>query len=572
MHVRELGNTPSAGPIGAEPATDRGRAEEYRAASLWRGRTLSDELRSSTSRFADLPALVTAEVRWTYAEMSERVEAFAAGILALTPLRPGDRVMFQMGNVAETVIAYYGAVRAGLVPVCTLPQHREREISALASHTGARAHIVQGDFRSYDLTGLATALRRTSDVLDVLLIARGPVPEGAVAYADLLAAGETPTARAALARVRTDVGSPVAFQLSGGTTGLPKVAPRYHEEYVCNALSWARMWSWGPGHVVMHPLPIMHNAGIAAAMQPAHLSGATFVLAPGADIGTAVGLIASERVTALPVVPPAIAIRLLDYAADHPVDLSSVRQFIVGGQKLPGEVFDQLEDRLGLHVLQMFGMAEGMFFATPASASHWARRSTVGAPISTADEARVCEIGTDEQVPDGEVGELCCRGPYTITGYYRAPEHNLTQFTAEGYYRTGDLAIRHRVDGATCYSIEGRIKDVINRGAEKIHAEEVEECILAHPDVHAAALVAMPDRVLGERACAFLIPAPRRPAPSLPELAEFLLSQGLAKYKLPERVEVVSSFPLTHVGKVSKKSLRTVIAAKIVSEQNGQNL
>ena len=165
--------------------------------------------------------------------------------------------------------------------------------------------------------------------------------------------------------------------------------------------------------------------------------------------------------------------------------------------------------------------------------------------------------------PVGEIGEFCARGPYTIRGYYRAEQHNQSAFSPDGFYRSGDLARAHDVDGVLMYSIEGRIKDVINRGVEKIHAEEVEEVILRHPDVVNAALVAMPDPVLGERGCAYLIIEPGAAEPTVASLGEFLLGHGLAKYKLPERVEIVPEFPLSNVGKVSKKHLRERIAAAL---------
>ncbi len=311
---------------------------------------------------------------------------------------------------------------------------------------------------------------------------------------------------------------------------------------------------------MLHALPIMHNAGIAAAMQPAHWAGAAFVLAPAADPATMVDVVAREGVTCIPLVPPAVVIRLLDHATATGRDLQGVRTMLVGGQKLPAEVAVRIEPELKVPCGQMFGMAEGMFTATPADASAWVRQHTVGTPISPADEVRILEIGGEAEVPDGEIGELACRGPYTIPGYYRAPAHNAATFTADGFYRTGDLAVRHVVDGTAHYAIEGRIKDVINRGAEKIHAEEVEEIIVRHPDVHTAALVAMPDPVLGERACAFLILEDGAAALTVAGLGAFLREQGLAKYKLPERVEIVDELPLTTIGKVAKKELRERLA------------
>jgi 2,3-dihydroxybenzoate-AMP ligase len=513
------------------------RVARYRREGLWTGETLADALRRTARAHPDAGALVTVDGRLTHHELDELTEDFGAGLLTATVLQPGDRVMFQLGNVLETIVAYYGCIKAGIVPVCTLPQHGEREIGMLAEHTGARAHIVQADFRSRDLVESGFRLQREVEVLDTLI----------------LEAGRRPRARAALAGVRVDPDGLVVLQLSGGTTGLPKVAPRRHEEYVYNSRIWAQALELTPGSVVLHALPIMHNAGTAAALQPAHLAGGTCVVAPGADPGPVLELIAAERVTVMPVVPPAVAIRLLEHDRAGDADLTSIERFVLGGQRPSVELIERLERELGINAQQMFGMAEGMFLYTPPDAPEWARLNTVGTPISPADEVRV-------------LGELACRGPYTIAGYHRAPQHNANAFTSDGFYRTGDLVTRHVLDGRPFYSIDGRIKDVINRGAEKIHAEELEELLVRHPDVRNAAVVAMPDPVLGERICAYLVVTDGAEHPTVASLAAFLLGQGLAKFKLPERVEIVDAFPLTNVGKVSKKDLRADIEQKIEKE------
>ncbi|MEU6698615.1 AMP-binding protein [Pseudonocardia sp. NPDC046786] len=548
----------------APPGTATGLRERYLGQGLWRHETLGAALRAATARRPDHPALVADGVRWTHRELDERTDAVAAGLLARTTLRPGDRMMFQSGNVAETVVAYYGAVKAGIVPVCTLPQHGEREIAALAAHTGARGHLVQADFRNRDLTALAAGLRAAVPAVEELVVVRGAAPAGAVTLDDLLDAGSDRAARRALARLEIDPDALVALQLSGGTTGLPKVAPRFHSEYACNARLWATALDLGPDSVVLHPLPIMHNAGIVAALQPTHLVGGTLVLPATADAGEVLGLIAGERVTTLPVVPPAVAIRLLEHPDARRTDLTSVTRFVIGGQRPPSELIDRLEAECGIRALQMFGMAEGLFLYTPPDSPAEVRRGMVGTRICAADEVRVLDIGSEDEVPDGQVGELACRGPYTIAGYLDAEAHNVTAFTSDGFYRTGDLVTRHLVDGVDHYSIDGRIKDVINRGAEKIHAEELEELLVRHPAVRGAAVVAMPDPVLGERVCAYVVPG--GDPPTLPEVCAFLLEQGIAKFKLPERLEIVDAFPLTNVGKVSKKDLRVDLLNRIEIE------
>ncbi|MEU5397977.1 AMP-binding protein [Streptomyces sp. NPDC005963] len=548
---------------GLVPYDDESR-ERYRALGWWNGKTLPGELVDAARQHASRPALVTPEVTWTYDRLFEEARAFAAGFAGRVGARPGDAAVFQMGNVAETVVAYLGCLLAGVRPVCTLPQHGVREVGLLAEHTGARFLIAQADFREGRLLGQAQELRARGSVEEVV-VARGDVPPGAHSYDDVVSDGRQsdidPLPYAVLQP--DDI---AVFQLSGGTTGLPKVAPRLHEEYVYNSRAWAEAMGYGPNSKLLYPLPVMHNAGLALAVQPAILAGACLVLAPSAEITGLLDLIEEHRPDTLPLVPPALAIRLLESPAVRSADLSCVRDFVVGGQKLPAEIAQRLEDELGLQVRQMFGMAEGMFMLTPSDASEAVRHHSVGTPIAPGDEVRILSPASEDEVADGEIGEFAARGPYTIRGYYRAQKHNGNSFTSDGYYRSGDLARRHVTGEGVFYSIEGRIKDVINRGVEKIHAEEVEELIVQHTSVNNVALVAMPDPVLGERGCAYLVLEPGAEPLTVSTLGDHLLSLGLAKYKLPERVEIVDALPLTNVGKVSKKALRGDIERKLTDE------
>lgn len=534
--------------------------ERYRSAGLWTSTTVGEILQDAAATWPERTALVAGDLRLTYRELDAATTAFAEGVRA-SGLQPGDAALFQMGNCPETAIAYYGCVKAGVLPVCTLPQHRERELTTIGRQVGARGYFVQADFRGYGLVDLAERIRREVDTIDVLVVARGDAPAGAHAH-DELAVGDGSGWKPA------DPLDVAVLQLSGGTTGVPKVIPRLHDEYVCNARAWADSLGWDEETVVLHPLPLIHNAGISAAMQPAHLRGATFVLGDATDAGSVLETVEREGVTDLPVVPPAILLRILDHPDRAKHDLSSLRRLIVGGQRLAPETAERMEQELGLRCLQMFGMTEGMFLRTADDDPVEVRHHTVGRPIHAQDEVRVLEPGSERDVAVGEVGELCCRGPYTIRGYLDSEEHNRKAFTADGFYRTGDLARAHpTADGGVVYSIDGRIKDMINRGVEKINAEEVENVVVEHPAVHAVAVVAMPDRELGEKACAYIVLEPGAGPVTLESLREFLAGAGLAKYKWPERVEVVDAFPLTNVGKVSKVDLRADIARRIESEQ-----
>ena len=195
-------------------------------------------------------------------------------------------------------------------------------------------------------------------------------------------------------------------------------------------------------------------------------------------------------------------------------------------------------------------MAEGLLCLVRLDDPDELRYETVGRPVSAGDTIRlVDEEGCD--VPDGETGELLVRGPYTLRGYFRAAEYNARSFTPDGFYKTGDLMRRHPSGN---YIVAGRKKDLINRGGEKISAEEIEELLLAHPAVFNVSCVPIPDTTLGERMCACVIPQAGKTL-TLEEVCRFLLEKGVAKFKLPERLELVEDFPLTRFGKVSKSLL-----------------
>jgi non-ribosomal peptide synthetase component E (peptide arylation enzyme) len=255
---------------------------------------------------------------------------------------------------------------------------------------------------------------------------------------------------------------------------------------------------------------------------------------------------------------------MLNHPSRRQYDLSSLEVILTGGSKLNPEIALRIAPELGCDVQQVLGMAEGPLYWTRRDDPPEVKLYTQGRPQSPGDEFKIVDPVTGTEVPPGGVGELWCRGPHTIGGYYRAPEHNAQAFSADGYYQSGDLVRLHPSGNVI---VEGRIKDCINRGGEKISAEEVENHILAHPAVANCAYIAMPDALLGERACAYVIPRPGSVI-TIKVLNDFLLQERkIAKFKLPERLEIVDSFPLTAVGKINKKALRQMIADKLAQEQ-----
>jgi 2,3-dihydroxybenzoate-AMP ligase len=271
-------------------------------------------------------------------------------------------------------------------------------------------------------------------------------------------------------------------------------------------------------------------------------------------------VVEAEQVTITALVP-ALAIRWLEANADQRFDLSSLEVLQVGGARLVPEVARRIGPAIGCRVQQVFGMAEGLLNYTRLDDPDAVVVETQGRPLSPADEIVIA--GPDgEPVADGEPGELLTRGPYTIRGYYRAEAHNTSAFTSEGFYRTGDIVRR---DAGGNLIVEGRAKDLINRGGEKISAEEIENLLLAHPAVQEAAAVAMPHPVLGEQTCAYLVLRPDETV-DLTVLSAYLDGRGVARFKWPERLEIVAALPVTNVGKVDKKKLRDDVAAKLAAE------
>jgi 2,3-dihydroxybenzoate-AMP ligase len=255
---------------------------------------------------------------------------------------------------------------------------------------------------------------------------------------------------------------------------------------------------------------------------------------------------------------------ILNHPNRSQYDLSSLKVILTGGSKLSPEIALRIKPELGCNVQQVLGMAEGPLYWTRQDDPLEVTLHTQGRPQSPGDEFKIVDPFSGEEVPEGEVGELWCRGPHTIRGYYRAPEHNAKAFTEDGYYKSGDLVRLHHTGNVI---VEGRIKDCINRGGEKISAEEVENHIVAHSAVANCAYVAMPDPLLGERACAYVIPRLGEKI-TLESLNTFLLTERkIARFKLPERLEVVDAFPLTAVGKINKNALRQMIAEKIERER-----
>ncbi len=533
-------------------------ARAHLADGNWLDLTIADTLRQAASERPDTAAVIDQDGFVTYARLDAETESLAATLLDLG-LHPGDRVLFQLGTSRDYFTAFHGCMKAGVVPVCTLPQYRRVEMEHFARLTGARAIFVQADCNpSFDQVSFAQQLAASCEALEHVIVVRGE-REGCVSLA--AAAQEYPLeeARARTAGIAPNALDVAVFQLSGGSTSLPKIIPRMHGEYLGAVRHLSQRYGLTDSDVTLWGLPLVHNAGTMFAVLPVTLDRRTLVLQSRLDIREMLELIARHRVTFTGSIGP-VAARLLEITDLHRHDIGSLKQFFALTSA------EAVERHVGLPVGQMFGMTEGMVFASSPQDSAAIRHNTIGYPISPGDEVRLLTPGEEAEVAFGEIGELCFRGPSTLTGYFGDDAATAASFTATGFLRSGDLMRAHEIDGIVCYSFEGRIKDNINRGGEKIGAEEIEALVARHPHVADVRVVAMPDPIYGEKVCAYLIPQAGCDCPTVASLGEFLLGLGIAKYKLPERVEAIDAFPLTRVGKADKARLREMVAAAIAAE------
>lgn len=528
-------------------------AARYRREGYWQGRTLGEMLRGWADAYAQRTALVAGERRWSYAQLDAQVDRLAAGLLR-RGIRRGDHIVVQLPNVPELLTVSFALFRIGALPIMALPAHRRSEISYLCDFSTAVAYIVADQYHSFDYRELAAEVRDESSTLEHVFVVGDPGEFVGLADVDA----------DPVALPQPDASDVALFLLSGGTTGLPKLIPRTHDDYAYNIRVSAEVAGLDSDSVYLAALPVAHNfaLGCPGVLGTLHNGGrALFALNGSPD--EAFPLIERERVTISALVPP-LALMWMDAAPRSGCDLSSLQLLQVGGAKLGAEPARHIRSTLGCTLQQSFGMAEGLLSQTRGDDADGIRIISQGRPISPADEVRVVDT-SGKDVRAGQLGQLLVRGPYTIRGYYRAPEYNDSAFTEDGFFRTGDLV---KLTPGGNLIVEGRARDFINRGGDKIAADEVEDHLLAHPAVREAALVAIPDEIMGERTCACVIPRGR--PPTLREITQFLRGRGLASYKMPDRLQILDSFPLTGVGKVSKADLQVLISdalAQTLDEQ-----
>jgi len=510
--------------------------QRYEKLGYWKRKALGDLLKDTVATHADTVALVDGATRLTYVELDQKADWLASGLSRLG-INRGDRVLLQLPNGEAFVLSLFALLRIGALPIMAMPAHREKDVLALCQLAEPSAYIVARSFLGFDYLELAQRVRQSNPSVRHVLVDGDPGP-----WEDLSLIGDAP--RDFQPPEHTDT---ALLLLSGGTTGTPKLIPRTHTDYLYNAIESARLCGFSSDTTYLAALPVSHNFPLACPGILGTFSvGGRVVMSKVASTDETFPLIADERVTHTALVPPLVKL-WLDARQWDDSDLSTLKLLQVGGARLDSELAKQISP--GCQLQQVFGMAEGLLCYTRLDDPPDVIVNTQGRPLCLDDEVRIVDPNGCPVTP-GQIGELQVRGPYTIGGYYRAPDHNASSFTSDGFYRSGDLV---QLTEQGNIVVHGRAKEQINRAGEKIATAEIEDVLVKHPNIDACTVIAVPDDRLGERTCAAIIVTEQ--APSLSDIQAFLRDAGLPRYKLPDQLLEVAAWPLTTVGKIDKQRL-----------------
>ncbi|MFK4794181.1 AMP-binding protein [Sphingobium sp. ZW T5_29] len=526
------------------------------------GQTLADAAKRWGKR--DAVISVQQDIRWTYAELLERADALAGGLLGLG-LQPGDRIGIWSPNCAEWVLTQFAAARAGLVLVTINPAYRLSEVEYTINNVGLRALIAAERFKTSAYAEMIEALapelahcapgqlksERLPALQAAILIAEDP-RQGWLRFGDIVSSS-APAAdrlRAAEAQIRPDDAANIQF--TSGTTGLPKGATLNHRSILNNGYFVGKAMDLGPNDRICIPVPLYHCFGMVMGNLAAITHGSAMIYPSSAfDPLAVLRTIEQERCTALYGVPT-MFIAVLARPEMDGTDTSSLRTGCMAGALCPKPLMEDVVHRLNMpQVTIAYGMTETSPVSFQTVPGDTIDRRT--ASIGQVQPHLECKI-IDENgaiVPRGTAGELCTRGYSVMMGYWNDPVQTGSAIDADGWMHSGDLAV---LDEDGYGSIVGRIKDMIIRGGENIYPREIEDYLRRHPAVEDVAVVGVPDEHMGEEVCAWIRP---RNGEALDEQGIKAFCQNkIAHYKIPRFVRIVDAFPTTVTGKVQKFMIR----------------
>ena len=538
--------------------------DEFVQNGYWTNELFYDFYERNAREFGDREALVDSRFRVTWAEAKQLVDAIAVSWIEMG-IPKFSRIIIQSPNSVFGFLARVASERAGLISLTVYPYLRQKELQYMVERTEAAAVVIPTIYRKFNYLEMYKELQTRFPHLKHIFLFDDEIPSGAPEGTRSL----TRTARAraekgvdesVFADRRLDAIWNVALlTTTSGTTGLPKLVEWPTAPRVCTSKARVDIWGLNRNDITMAIAP--HAGGAAGTLTyfAAPLAGAKTVMLEEFSAEGALALIEKERATAIGVVPTHL-VRMLE-ADTSRYDLSSLRFIRSAGGYLSPQVAEEAEAAFGASITSDLGTQDmGSVSGCRVEDSKELRRRTVGRMLP-GNQVRLLDEDGNE-VPEGEPGILYFRGPHAPAGYYRDKELTATVFDPDGWTTTGDIV---KFDQG-CLWILGRSKDMIIRGGQNIYPAEIEGLLNEHPKVASVAIVGYPDREMGERCCAYVIPKAGQDF-TFEEMVEFLKGKQLAMFKLPERLEVVDEFPgVGDSGKVNKEALKKDIREKIGAE------
>ncbi len=537
-------------------------AARYNRLRWWLGITLGDLLDRAADIYPEREALVDGSTRLTYSQLRDKTNRLAVALLDLG-IKPKERVLLQLPNWGEFVYTYFALQKIGAIVVVLLARHGRVEIEHLCALCAPTWWILPHRVRNVDYLPLVDEVLKRSSSLQNVVLARGESKDHFPILDELIeGTSADPYSSRLLESMRPDPREVAHMAPTGGTTGLPKLVPRTHNDYICNIEYFARAWEMGIDEVSLIATPIGHNLALRNGVFSTVFTFGRQVMLDSTRPEDILQAIQSERVTALPCVP-SLASAVVNYPELKDYDVTSLRKMYLSTQPTTAELIRDVNQKLGCRCVVAYGATEGFHFMTRPDYDQSTIHATLGRSTCPYDNFKVVDQAGNE-LPPGTIGELLVKGPGVVRGYFNAPEENKMAFTPEGFLKTGDWGM---MSGQGQFVLTGRIKDLIKRGGESISPVEIERLMLTHPDVVDAAAIGMPDALLGERVCAYV---QLKPGTSLTfeAMVAYLKDKGASVFLLPERVEFVSALPMTKAGKPDKISLREDIALKLSEERN----
>jgi len=535
---------------------------KYEKNRWWLGITLGDMLQRAADFYPNKEALVEAEMRMDYGTLRNQVNRFALGLVR-SGVKKGDRVLVQLPNWYEFVVAYFAIHTMGGVVVLLNSRNTEFEIDHLCRVTDANAWIVSERYRKIDYLPIIEGVKKSNSLMKHVILVRRENRRGAAypSFQEVLDRGTLgPNDLEELRRYRPNPRDVAQVLPSGGTTGLSKAAPRTHNDYLSNVEGHARAWELNSQDICFIPTPVGHNLALLAGITSTVLTFGKIVLLDSTLPDDFCKTIEKEKVTCATFVPALVG-RLVSFERLKDYNLRSLVKIYAGGANSPPDLVRATYEKIGCHYVNTFGMVEGPCSMTRLNDPLDIICNTVGKPCCPYEEFRVVDA-EGKKLPANTEGELAAKGPGIFTGYLKSEEENKKIFTHDGFLKTGDLAV---ISENGYIKITGRIKDIIIRGGENISARDVEDLIASYPGVEYVAVVGMPDAQLGEKVCAYVKMAEGQQG-LFEKIIQHLKGKGASVLLLPERIEFVTDIPLTKAGKPDKKLLRADIQKKLEKE------